>query len=570
VRSIQMIDLLVLLFYMGLMLGIGLYFRRYMKGANEYFAGGNMIPWWVGGISLYMSSFTAWTFTGAAGFVYHTGWFGVLYFLSWPLAYFLGYRLTAARWRRSRVLSPVEYVSTRFNPMTQQILSYILVTSGLLTRGITLVAVCKIISASVGWPIEYMIIGTGLVMLLYTLHGGLWAVSITDVVQFIFLFVITVIVTPLCIMKVGGWHSLLQNSAPISFHHEYAGMPYDLHYILAFLLVNILNANWGAAQRYYSVKDEKDAKRVGLFCSALFLTAPILFGLPPLAAKLMWPDLTTIPFFAQSSRPEDLIYLGIVLTWIPNGMIGFFIAAMFSATMSTLSGAYNVDSSIIARDLYKGLIKPTATNEEMLHVGKIATIFLGLITIVTALVYANSSLGIFNLMVVFVSLFQVPIAVPMVFGLLFRKPCRRAALASMLSGLVAGFVFRFLLGWSVGLQVYGMIVISLGALLVYHLFRPDSMQDREQVNQFFAKLSRPIDVMQEVLAGGKKKMISAYPIVGVNTMLIGLVIGLLAWIPGANELKTINLFSGGFLILIGGIFYLLGRWQNRRTASSAT
>ncbi len=87
-RAIQLIDLLVLIFYMGLMLGIGLYFRRFMKGANEYFAGGNMIPWWVGGISLYMSSFTAWTFTGAAGFVYHTGWFGVLYFLSWPVAYF--------------------------------------------------------------------------------------------------------------------------------------------------------------------------------------------------------------------------------------------------------------------------------------------------------------------------------------------------------------------------------------------------------------------------------------------------------------------------------------------------
>jgi len=563
-RAIQLIDLLVLIFYMGLMLGIGLYFRRFMKGANEYFAGGNMIPWWVGGISLYMSSFTAWTFTGAAGFVYHTGWFGVLYFLSWPISYFLGYRLTAARWRRSRVLSPVEYVSTRFNPLTQQILSYVLVTSGLLTRGITLVAVCKIISASVGWPIDYMIIGTGLVMLLYTLHGGLWAVSITDVVQFIFLFVITVIVTPLSIQNVGGLQALVQKLPPLTLHHEYAGMPYDLHYIIAFLLVNFLNANWGAAQRFYSVKDERDAKRVGLFCAALFLTAPILFGLPPLAAKLMWPDLSAVSFFTQSGRPEDLIYLGIVLTWIPNGMIGFFIAAMFAATMSSLSGAYNVDSSIIARDLYKGMIKPDATNEDMLRVGKIATVCLGVITILTALIYAKSALGIFNLMVVFVSLFQVPIAVPMVFGLIFRKPCRKAALASMLSGLAAGFILRFVVGWTVGPQIYGMIVISLVVLLVYHLIRPDSTLDREIVERFFVKLSTPVDVMQEVLAGGKKKMISAYPVVGVNTVLIGLVIMLLIFVPSAGELKKVNLFAGGFLVIIGVLFYFLGQWQNRR------
>jgi solute:Na+ symporter, SSS family len=558
VRSVQLIDLVVLVFYMALMLGIGVYFRRFMKGAKEYFAGGNMIPWWVGGISLYMSSFTAWTFTGAAGFVYHTGWFGLIYFITWPVAYFLGYRLTASKWRRSRVLSPVEYVSTRFNPMTQQILSYILITSGLLTRGITLTAVCKIISASVGWPIEYMIIGTGLVMLLYTLHGGLWAVSVTDVVQFIFLFVITVIVTPLCISKVGGLAALVDKMPALSFNHDYAGMTYDINYLIAFTLINVLNVNWAAAQRYYSVKDEKDARRVGLFCSALFLTAPILFGLPPLAARLMWPNLANLPFFAQSSRPEDLIYLGIVLTWIPNGMIGFFLAAMFSATMSTLSGAYNVDSSIIARDLYKGVLKPNASDQDMLRVGKIATIFLGLITIVTALIYAKSTIGIFNLMVVFVSLFQVPIAVPMIFGLIFKKPSRWAALAAMLSGLAASFILRFAVGLTVGPQIYGTFIVTFLVLIFFHLVRKDSPEERAVVDEFFKRLAVPIDVAKEVLGGGKK-MISAYPIVGVNTILIGLVIVGLAFVPTADELKMVNIYSGGFLALIGCVFYYLGK-----------
>ncbi len=562
-RSVQFIDLVVLIFYMILMLGIGVYFRRFMKGANEYFAGGNMIPWWVGGISLYMSSFTAWTFTGAAGFVYHTGWFGVLYFASWPLSYFLGYRLTAAKWRRSRVLSPVEYVSTRYTPMTQQILSYILITSGLLTRGVTLTAVCKIIAASVGWPIEYMIVGTGLVMLLYTLHGGLWAVSVTDVVQFIFLFVITVIVTPLCIEKVGGLSALIAKAPAISFNFDYAGLPYDLHYLIAFFFVNILNVNWFAAQRYYSVKDEKDARRVGLFSSGLLLTAPILFGLPPLAAKLIWPNLSSIPFFAQSGRPEDLIYLGIVLTWIPNGMIGFFLAAMFSATMSSLSGAYNVDSSIIARDLYKGMLKPRASDEDMLRVGKYATVALGLITIITALIYAHSTLGIFNLMVVFVSLFQVPISVPMVFGLIFKKLARRAALASMLSGLAASFILRFAVGLSVGPQVYGTLIVSFVVLVCFHFFRKDSPEDRAVVDEFFKRLAVPIDVAKEVLSSGKK-VISAYPIVGVNTILIGLVIIGLAFVPTADELKIINICSGSFLAAIGGVFYWLGKRVNRK------
>ncbi|MBN1543787.1 hypothetical protein JW992_16710, partial [candidate division KSB1 bacterium] len=131
VSSLARIDYLVLFIYVLLILGIGVYFSKFMKSAKEYFTGGNMIPWWVAGISLYMSNFSAWTFTGASGFVYHTGLFGVIYFLTWSFAFFVGYRITAARWRRSRVLSPVEYTQTRYNVTTQQMVAYVMVVNGL-------------------------------------------------------------------------------------------------------------------------------------------------------------------------------------------------------------------------------------------------------------------------------------------------------------------------------------------------------------------------------------------------------------------------------------------------------
>jgi len=188
-NSIASIDYYILIFYILLILGIGIYFSKFMKGAKDYFTGGNMIPWWVGGISLYMSSFSAWTFTGASGFVYSTGLYGVLYFLSWAIAFFIGYRITAARWRRSRVISPVEYSSTRYNVTTQQLVGYVMVLSGILTRGITLTAVSKVISSTMNLNLEMVIIVAGMVILIYTLLGGLWAVAITDVVQFIILLV---------------------------------------------------------------------------------------------------------------------------------------------------------------------------------------------------------------------------------------------------------------------------------------------------------------------------------------------------------------------------------------------
>jgi Na+/proline symporter len=93
------IDYIVIGIYLVLMLAIGLYFSRFMKGGKDFFVGGNLIPWWVAGLSLYMTLFSAWTFTGAASFTYNTGWYGILYLFTWPLSFFIGFQLSAKKWR---------------------------------------------------------------------------------------------------------------------------------------------------------------------------------------------------------------------------------------------------------------------------------------------------------------------------------------------------------------------------------------------------------------------------------------------------------------------------------------
>src|SRR5512137_1411168 len=104
-RSVNIFDLIVIFTYFVIIMGIGLFFMKVNKGGKEYFTGGSMIPWWMSGISLYMGNFSAWLFTGAAGFAYSTGWFTTLYFFCGPIAYLIGSSMTAARWRRTRSIS---------------------------------------------------------------------------------------------------------------------------------------------------------------------------------------------------------------------------------------------------------------------------------------------------------------------------------------------------------------------------------------------------------------------------------------------------------------------------------
>ena len=102
-KTANLLDLVIIAVYMLAMLGVGFVFMRFNKGASDYFKGGNRIPWLVAGLSCFMSGFSAWTFTGAAGIAYRDGIVVVLLYIGNALCFLLGYFVFAQRWRRSRI-----------------------------------------------------------------------------------------------------------------------------------------------------------------------------------------------------------------------------------------------------------------------------------------------------------------------------------------------------------------------------------------------------------------------------------------------------------------------------------
>jgi SSS family transporter len=622
-HGISTVDYVVIVVYLVLMVGIGLYFMRFMKGARDYFAGGNKIPWWVAGISLYMSNFSAWTFSGAAGFAYYTGWFALIYFGTWWIGWTVGSQITAARWRRSRVISPVEYTHTRYNIPTQQFLGWVIALNFTLAAGVQLAALSKIMSATLRLPMEWMIIGSGVVMIAYTFMGGLWAVSITDVVQFVILLGIVLLIVPLGLKEIGGFGELVRNLPPLQLEHVYNGVRYDLHWVVALVLITTVGVAAGGAQRFYSVRDERSARKVGLMCGAAFLTVPLLFGIPPLVARVLWPDLSAVPFFQQAEQPNDLVFIGVALKVLPVGLIGIFLSAMFAATMSAMDSTYNMVSSIISRDLYKDGFRPEASDRQVLRVGKIATLSIGVLTVVLALVFVNHSLGIFGLMMAFFTLFNMPVNIPMAFGLIFKRVPRWGAFATIAWGLLVGAATRYLLGWSIGPQVYlvtvvcfaifvasdwlgrlyneskgkliaasvfwtlllailffrypqteltpwlrfwvAATVLAMGASVYWfaRLFGSESEEDRRLVGSFFQRLETPVDVVKEVYGAGEKE-VSTFPLVGTITMIIGALVLLLVLGPAPKTDTPIFLILSGVLLLFGFLMFYFGKKSEER------
>ena len=626
IKSVNIFDYLVVAGYFLFMLGIGFYFMRVNKGAREYFAGGNMIPWWVSGMTLYMANFSAWTFTGAAGFAYSTGLFPLLWWGTGGFAYFIGSLLTARRWRRTRSISPVEYTYARYNVSTQQFISWVVSVNFTLSAGVQLASTCKLLAPVMGFDIVTVTLVTGTVILLYTFLGGVWAVSVTDVVQGVILICTTFIVVPLSLHLVGGPAKLLEALPPLTFDHVYNNVRYDEHWLVAMFVIGTLGFAGGSGQRFFSVKDEKSALKVGMFAGVLSLLGPVIFGVPPLVAKVIWPDLSQIEFFLPyvGNSPQDLVYIGLCLHFLPNGLIGVFLAAMLAATMSTLSAVYNMVSSIFARDMYGVIARRRPDDKEMLKIGKRASIVIGLITIVLAVVFVTSTFGIFNLMQAFFTLFNIPVSIPMAFGLIFRRVPKWSAVGAVAWGLLAGVSARYLLGWNIGPQVYLSIVMTMGifatsrwtaqlylknkanlvvlCLLVTGavgtlfvntvvqplteyviplawlsaaafgvslfffagLFTRETEEDRATVKEFFKKLDTPVDVAREVFGAGKKQ-ISIFPLVGATMVVMA---GLLCLVfltdLGSGDLLVVGTLIA-MLALFGAALWYFGRKSEIRS-----
>ncbi|MBT5903021.1 MAG: hypothetical protein HOH58_13035 [Opitutaceae bacterium] len=459
--------------YLIAVFAAGFLFTKQNKSGKDFFVGGNRIPWWAAGVSLYMSTFSAWMFTGAASFVYNTGWFGILFFVANPIGFVIGFLFSAVKWRRARISSPVEYVEERYNHTTRLVIGVVLCISMLYWPGQHLAAVARISAPAlfpdVPWAVDGLIIFFGFFVLLYSVAGGIWAVSMTDVLQFIVLLSVCVVL--LIIVFFGANPitptQLVEGLPPLKMEHH---LPNGAFYSPWFMIGLVAQAIFGTvvgdkAQRFFLVKDEKAAKRTGWVTIGLYCLSPLLFGLPPLVGKMLWPEVSQLAAFAGSSKPEESIFIAVVVHYLPAGIIGLFIAAMIAASMSALDSVWNTLSSIVSIDLYKGHFRKEATQKELLWVGRGVVVFLAIAAIVMAEIIVNSSWGLFTFANIVLGLVGIPVTVPLMVGVVTKIPSTWAAIPSILSGIAVASLIRFDFNWALGPQYIAVVATSFITLM---------------------------------------------------------------------------------------------------------
>src|SRR5438093_3023430 len=388
----NLVDYSVIAIYGLLMVVVGLYVMRFNRGAAEYFRGGSRIPWLVAGLSCFMSGFSAWTFTGAAGVAYRAGIAATGLYIGNAASFLLGYFIFAARWRRSRITTVMEFLSDRYNPATHQAFSWVTICFQLFTSASTLYGLSLFISSACGFPVNWTIIGAGGLIIFYCVIGGLWAVVVTDFLQASILMPFCLVLVITSLARVGGVSGLL-HSLPAEMKTLHFSGEFGWVYLISWTIMVSFGYNTSAmAQRYFSVDDERSARKIALLCCGLFFAGAFLWFIPPMAMRVVYPELPRMGL----PNASEAAYAVASLTLLPHGLIGVMLAAMFSATMANLSAQFNVKSGILTKDVYQSLFRKSAGEHELLVVGWVTTFLVGGATTVIAAIMAGSGQSVFK------------------------------------------------------------------------------------------------------------------------------------------------------------------------------
>jgi Na+/proline symporter len=278
---------------------------------------------------------------------------------------------------------------------------------------------------------------------------------------------------------VGGLGALYR-AAPehFSFFNGHRGTLCFLgvYYLIVFIKYN---GSWSFVQRLASMPNERDAVKMGLLSAAIFFAFPILAVLPAVAARVYLPDLPP--------EMHERSYIEMCTRLLPPGMLGLMVAAMLAASLSTLAAEFNVTSSVFTTDIYRRVLRKNAGERETLVVARLATLGVAALIAFGAL-FVSGLGGAFEANKFLMALFGVPIVVPSVFGILWKKPNTKGVYICIAAGVISGLLLKTCwkgLSWEAGTFI--QIAVCFAGFFGGALFGT-SKRERESKEELFATL----------------------------------------------------------------------------------
>ena len=446
-ESMGFLDYTTLTVYLSGTLLLGLAFARRVKTSDDMFAAGGQAPWWASGLSAFMTMFSANTFVVWGGIAYRLGMVAVVINLMYGVAALLVGYFVAGRWKQLGVRTPAEFIRLRFGAATLHYYTWSMLVVKVVGTAGALYALarilCPLMPLEAGNPLRDEVTGNlslhlaicllGGIVVVYTMIGGLWAVLMTDVLQFMILNMAILFVIPLALRETGGLANVVRN-APSGFLRP-TSEEYSWFFLAGWCAIHffMIGAEWAFVQRFLCVPTDRDARRSTYLFGLLYLVSPMLWLLPPLLFRLI----------DASVEPEQAYILACQRV-LPAGMVGLMVAAMFSATASMVSSQLNVFSGVMTNDVYGPWVGERASQTSLVRAGRVFTVLIGGLLVGIALLIPSLG-GAEKVVVGITEMMVTALLAPTLWGLFSRRIHPTAVWTTGLVGLGVGIFVRVVL-----------------------------------------------------------------------------------------------------------------------------
>ena len=483
-------------FVISLLVGV-VVARKAGKSSSDFFLSGRSMPWWLLGVSMVATTFSTDTPNLVSDIVRQNGVSGNWVWWAFLLTGMLTVFVYAKLWRRSGVMTDIEFYELRYSGKTAAFLRgfralYLGVFFNIVVMASVTLAAIKIGSIMLDLKPWQTVSIAATVTVAYSMLGGLKGVLITDFMQFGIAMFGAIMAAIIAVRHpaINGLDGLLSHPNVINKLNFFPDFS-NKDVLMAVFIIPLAVQWWSVwypgsepggggylVQRMLAAKDEKNALGATLFFNvAHYALRPWPWIIVALCSLIVFPDLASLRAAFPNVNPaivkHDMAYPA-MLTFLPHGMLGLVVASLIAAYMSTISTHLNWGSSYIVNDYYQRFIRPDATEKQLVRVGRISTLLLMVATCVLA-TFLENSMQVFNLIL------QIGAGTGLIF--ILRWFWWRINAFSEISAMVVSFIVAcyfnlihnkiggpHLEGWE--MLILGIAITTFAWLLVTFLTKP--------------------------------------------------------------------------------------------------
>ncbi|MDA2930103.1 sodium:solute symporter family protein [Acidobacteria bacterium AH-259-O06] len=479
------IDSLILVLYMVIVITIGLRKAGKVENSDDYLVAGRSLGFLVLTGTLIMTEFNTTTMISYSAFGYTAGLYATMLPIGLMIGMWVYAFLFSKRWKRINATSIADFFELRYGKRFRHVAALLFVISLILISATYLKAAAKVFSVALGLTEFWTAVILYLVVFIFTIWGGLVSVAWTDLASGMVAAVGIPVLLVFAYFNGGGFSGLSEVFDPKYLSWQTTSMmsdpflPFSL--ILGIILGNVLNGQgypW-TAQRMFAAKDEQTAFRA-MLCAAAFVS--VLYMMP----------IATSAFarvkFGGLEDPE-LAFAYALVEWLPTGLAGLLLAVTFAIAQTTVSSIWNTTASMLSHDIYRGILKPEASSQDVLQISRWSTFFIAAFSFLVSLWVTQVLSGLYLAVI-----FRLCLNFAIWAGFLWYRANRVSAWVSTVIGLTLGLYFKATIpgnGWITYMNLAGNGLLILGGIAACLSFRPSEDEECERI-KFYNKVGPPL------------------------------------------------------------------------------